>query len=118
MAYSEAKKYDKAINAYKIALILKPKDEKILLNLGFIYSQKKDYKHALLVYRNVIKLNSENPDVYYYIGLLYIDMDRTTVWTNSLYLYSDKIVVKTFDHGRKIWMEDLERTFIVPELSQ
>jgi len=76
MAYSEAKKYDKAINAYKIALILKPKDEKILLNLGFIYSQKKDYKHALLVYRNVIKLNSENPDVYYYIGLLYIDMDK------------------------------------------
>jgi len=46
------------------------------------------------------------------------DMDRTNVWTNSLYLYSDKIVVRTFDHGRKIWMDDLERTFNVPNLSK
>lgn len=77
MAYSEANYFDKAINAYKIALILKPKDEKTLLNLGFIYSQKQDYKHALLVYRKVMKLNPENPDVYYYIGLLYIDMNKS-----------------------------------------
>lgn len=39
------------------------------------------------------------------------DMDRGNVWTNSLYLYSDKIVVRTFDHGRKIWIDELERTF-------
>lgn len=46
------------------------------------------------------------------------DMDRANIWTNSLYLYSDKIVVRTFDHGRGIWLDDLERTFIVPNLSK
>lgn len=44
------------------------------------------------------------------------DMDRVNVWTNSLYLYSDKIVVRTFDHGRKEWMDNLERTFVIPNL--
>lgn len=45
------------------------------------------------------------------------DMDRVNIWTNSLYLYSDKIVVRTFDHGRGIWMDELERTFPVPNVS-
>ena len=38
------------------------------------------------------------------------DLDRTEIWTNSLYLYPDKIVVKTFNHKSKSWMEHLERT--------
>lgn len=46
------------------------------------------------------------------------DMDRENIWTNSLYLYSDKIVVRTFDHKTKNWMDNLERTFIVPNRSK
>jgi predicted phosphodiesterase len=38
------------------------------------------------------------------------DMDRETIWTNSLYLYPDKIVIRTFNHNTKEWEEALERT--------
>jgi 3',5'-cyclic-AMP phosphodiesterase len=41
------------------------------------------------------------------------DMDRTTIWTNSLFLYPDKIVIRTFNHSTKTWMKELERTIPV-----
>lgn len=34
---------------------------------------------------------------------------HTTVWTISLYLYNDRVPVKTYDHGKGQWMESLER---------
>ena len=33
-----------------------------------------------------------------------------TVWTNSLFFYPDRIVIKTFDHKRNVWLEELTRT--------
>ena len=33
-----------------------------------------------------------------------------TVWTNSLFFYPDRIVIKTFDHKRNVWLEALTRT--------
>jgi Icc protein len=38
------------------------------------------------------------------------DLNRGTIWTNSIYLSSDKVVVKTFDHKRRVWMDHLQRT--------
>ncbi len=32
------------------------------------------------------------------------------IWTNSLFLYPDRVVVKTYDHQKKAWMESLTRT--------
>ena len=43
------------------------------------------------------------------------DMDRETIWTNSLYLYPDRVVVKTFDHKSGAWLEQLERTVYLPK---
>ncbi|MBI5240538.1 MAG: metallophosphoesterase [Elusimicrobia bacterium] len=34
-----------------------------------------------------------------------------TIWTNSLYLYPDKVVVKTYDHKQGKWLEGLTREF-------
>jgi len=42
------------------------------------------------------------------------DMNRGTIWTNSLYLYPDKVSVRTFNHKRGAWMDNLERTIIPP----
>ena len=36
--------------------------------------------------------------------------DGDQVWTNSIYLYNDKIEIKTFDHKEGKWMENLTRT--------
>lgn len=38
------------------------------------------------------------------------DINRETIWTNSLYLYRDRIVIKTFNHKTREWMGELERT--------
>lgn len=39
------------------------------------------------------------------------DMNRETIWTNSLLLYPDKIVIKTYQHKKGIWLPDFERTY-------
>lgn len=41
------------------------------------------------------------------------DLDREVIWTNSLYLYPDKVVIKTFRHSDKTWLDSLERTIEV-----
>ncbi len=44
------------------------------------------------------------------------DMNRETIWTNSLYLYPDKIIIKTYNHKRNAWLPELERTIFPPSL--
>ena len=39
------------------------------------------------------------------------DLDRKTIWTNSLYLYPDHILVRTFNHKTQAWMPEFDRTF-------
>lgn len=43
------------------------------------------------------------------------DMNRGTIWTNSIYLSPDKVVVKTFDHKKGVWMNNLQRTLRPPQ---
>ncbi len=38
-------------------------------------------------------------------------LDATTLWTNSLYLYRDRIAVRTFNHKTGEWVEKLDRVF-------
>lgn len=40
------------------------------------------------------------------------DLNRRTIWTNSIFLYRDRIVVKTWDHAAGGWLEGSER--IIP----
>jgi hypothetical protein len=42
------------------------------------------------------------------------DIDREIIWTRSLYLYPDKVVVRTFNHKTGRWLDELERTIPVP----
>jgi 3',5'-cyclic AMP phosphodiesterase CpdA len=42
------------------------------------------------------------------------DMNRASIWTNSLFLYSDRVVIRTFDHAQGAWMPRLERTVAAP----
>ena len=38
-------------------------------------------------------------------------IDAKKIYTNSLYIYKDKIVIRTYDHNNGIWLQELERTF-------
>lgn len=44
------------------------------------------------------------------------DMNRKTIWTISLFLYPDKIVAKTFQHKKGVWLPEFERTILPPQL--
>lgn len=43
------------------------------------------------------------------------DMNKEPLWTNSLFLSNDKVVVKTYNHTEKRWQNELERTFFIPK---
>ena len=38
------------------------------------------------------------------------DMDRETIWTNSLYLYPNEIRIRTYNHHTQQWESSLDRT--------
>ena len=44
------------------------------------------------------------------------DMNRSTIWTNSLFLYPDRVVVKTYNHKKGAWVPSLERLVMAPAL--
>ena len=43
------------------------------------------------------------------------DMKHATIWTNSLLLYPDKVVVKTCNHQDNVWLPELERAIPAPQ---
>ncbi len=44
------------------------------------------------------------------------DMRGATLWTNSLWLYPDRIEVKTYNHQANSWLPALDRTILPPRL--
>ncbi len=42
------------------------------------------------------------------------DMNRQRIPTNSLYLYRDRVVVRTYDHYRATWIDHLDRRIDLP----
>jgi Icc protein len=44
------------------------------------------------------------------------DMNRAAIWTNSLYLYPDRVVIKTYNHKEGVWVPQLQRDVLLPLL--
>ncbi len=44
------------------------------------------------------------------------DMKGHTIWTNSLYLYPDRVDVRTFNHNSGQWLSEIDRSFPRPSL--
>jgi len=44
------------------------------------------------------------------------DMNRAGIWTNSIYLYPDKVIVKTYNHKTGTWQPELQRVIVPPAL--
>jgi Icc protein len=42
------------------------------------------------------------------------DMNRKAIWTVSLFLYPDRVVVRTYDHQTGAWLKELDRTVPAP----
>jgi len=69
---------------------------------GHTHTPPTNYSYADIsvnrVNRNLV--NIHNPTI-----------DAKKIYTNSLYIYKDKIVIRTYDHNNGIWLQELERTF-------
>lgn len=39
-------------------------------------------------------------------------------WSNSLFLYPYRVVIKTYDHTQGVWVDDLERELVAPVLKK
>ena len=47
--------------------------------------------------------------------LLPLDWDEDTIYSNSIYLYSDKIIIRTYNHTKGIWLPVFDRVVTLPE---
>jgi 3',5'-cyclic-AMP phosphodiesterase len=43
------------------------------------------------------------------------DMNRKTIWTLSLFLHPDRVIVRTYNHKAGIWLKDVERIIPAPQ---
>lgn len=53
--YSKMRKFEEAITFYKKALVIKPEEISLNLNIGLCYSELKDYSSALYHYKKILK---------------------------------------------------------------
>lgn len=49
------------------------------------------------------------------LNLHNMDMNHEVIVTHSLFLYEDRVVIKTFDHAKKRWNEGENRTVFLPK---
>jgi len=71
VCYRKLNNYDKAIEAYNKSLALDPYGLTPLQNVAVVYQYKKEYQNAIDAYEKLALIDSENPEVYYGIGLVY-----------------------------------------------
>jgi 3',5'-cyclic-AMP phosphodiesterase len=48
------------------------------------------------------------------MGIHAPDMERQRIWTTSLFFFPERVVVRTYDHKARAWIEELERTVALP----
>jgi len=49
------------------------------------------------------------------LNLHSMDMSHPTIYTNSLFLEKDRVVIKTYNHTKKEWVDHLERSIMLPK---
>lgn len=69
--YAQSKEWDKSIDMLKQASSKNPKNVKILNQLGFVFRQSGEFKHAETNYLKAIELAPNDSTAYLNIGVLY-----------------------------------------------
>lgn len=73
------KYYDQALMNYQTALRLRDGDyPEVAINLGLIYSAKKDYAKAIEIYNAALKKNRRSASLHYNIGIAYSKSDNNS----------------------------------------
>jgi len=110
--WSDAQKPDKAVEAAKKIMELKPKDEQAAYNLGYMYSMSQKYQEAIDVFNKALIIKPNYDLALYQIGVCYyslkryadalppfkkvIEIDPTNAYA-WLYLGINNMLLKRFD---------------------
>ena len=74
--YAESGLYNKAIEAYKQVIRIKPDDAAAHYNLGVQYAKLRRYAEEIEAYKQAIRIKPDFADAYYGLGLAYGMLDR------------------------------------------
>ena len=69
--HCESERYNEAIECFKKAIELDPKDPAAYHNRGVFYNTKGEYDKAITDFNKAIELNPKNAEIYYTRGLFY-----------------------------------------------
>ena len=73
-AYGELKEYQKAIDAYKAAIKIKPDKHETYYNMGNAYRKLKKYQKAIDAYKKVIKIDPDDYKAHNNMGDAYLKL--------------------------------------------
>ncbi len=74
--YFKEKKYNSAINEYKLAIKYKKDFAYYYYNLGCAYLEQKNYKDAKNAFEKAIKLKSNEPNFYYNLAIAFKNLGK------------------------------------------
>lgn len=75
--YEDTNQLNRAIYYYTIAYSMK-KDNNVLLRIGYLYALLKDYPKAFDYIHTALNKDKENPDAYFFKGLVYLQKNNYT----------------------------------------
>ena len=95
--------------AEKIRSILLDNPQVFLWGAGHLHmpATSEDFASPINLYENQVAVVHTSP--------LNV-REGNTRWSNSLFLYPNRVVVKTYDHTQGVWVDDLERELSPPVL--
>jgi tetratricopeptide (TPR) repeat protein len=76
MSLMKIKEYQKAIDAYKEAIKIKPDYHEAYYNMGVAYDKLKEYQEAINTYKEAIKIKPEAEVKNYTPTLCYVDANN------------------------------------------
>ena len=92
--YLKEKRYNSAIEEYKVAIKIKKDFPYYWYNMGCAYLGLKDYSKAKSAFNKAIKLNTSEPDFYYNLALTYKNLNNTKKAQENLDIYNKLVKEK------------------------
>ena len=86
--YFKEKKFNSAINEYKLAIKYKKDFAYYYYNLGCAYLEQKNYKNAKNAFQKAIKLKSNEPNFYYNLAFAYKNLNKEKEKQDALDSYN------------------------------
>ena len=75
-SYNDSGNTQKAIDAYKEAIKIKPDLEEAYYNLGVTYGKLDMYKGAITVYKQALRINPDSVQAHYNLGIAYLNINK------------------------------------------